>query len=415
MIGVRLARFVSIGSAAAIVASCMSMSGTAPRSTTAQPFQWDDRPASAEDLYQKRVVQLEESFGRIDYDIKGPVPGSASPKSLPRSETTRIKQSAIEVARNYAARMNSSSLLIWDGSAIVAEEYFGATTAETLMPSKSLSKPMAAISIGRAIALGQIADLDQSVADFIEEWRGTDRQSMTVRDVLLMQTGLLEQSFDLDPAGPLMRAYIDPYHEQYIIEKYPLTDEPGTRYAYSNATGDLVAIIIERATGKPYAEFLGEDVLSPINAAGGEAWLNRPNGKSHSGCCMFFAAETYLKVAQLLLDEGLADGEQILPIGYVAEMRKPSNFNQHYGLGVWLGTPFLKDRGFLGPESAVPGIFHSEPYLADDVYLFDGSGSQVIYIVPSANVIVMRTGNNPTGEEKWDNSFLINTILGGID
>lgn len=375
---------------------------------------WADRPDTAEALYLKRIEQITEARGRIDYDIIGQVPGAANPMPLPRSTETQINSDALNSATQYAQDNNSSALLVWHGNAIVSESYFGETQADTLLPTKSLSKPLSAIAIGRAIMLGQITDLDQPVADYITEWQGTDKQSMTIRDALLMQSGLLEQAFGIDPNGPLMRAYLDPYHDQYIVEHYPLTDAPGTRFAYSNASADLIAIIIERASGKSYRQFIGEDVLAPIGAAGGEAWLNRPDGNAHSGCCMFFPAETILKYARLLMDDGRAEGQQILPDGFVNEMRAPSTHNPHYGLGIWLGSPYLERRGFLGLESDAPKVLHSEPFLADDVFMFDGSGSQIVYIVPSHDMIVLRTGNNPTGEQEWDNSFLINTILSGL-
>ena len=46
------------------------------------------------------------------------------------------------------------------------------------------------------------------------------------------------------------------------------------------ATGDL-GLVIERATGRRYAEFLSREVLAPLGAAGGEIWINRPGGLAH--------------------------------------------------------------------------------------------------------------------------------------
>ena len=65
-----------------------------------------------------------------------------------------------------------------------------------------------------------------------------------------MRSGLLKQSFSKDPKDILNRTYLHPYHAEIIINEYPLTHEPGTRYDYSNANAELIAPLIERATGK---------------------------------------------------------------------------------------------------------------------------------------------------------------------
>ncbi|MEP3050715.1 MAG: serine hydrolase domain-containing protein [Erythrobacter sp.] len=376
---------------------------------------WAERPADADELYQARVAQLERDQGRIEYDILGPIASGAAEQKLARQSTTGINPAALAAIREYSASNDSSALLVWHKDAIVEESYFGDSNAQSLLPSKSLSKPLASIAIGRAIALGLIEGLDQKASDFITEWQSTPKQDMTLRDILWMQSGLLEQSFDLDPDGPLMRAYVDPYHERYIVDEYPLTDEPGTRYAYSNATGDLTAVIIERASGKDYAEFVGEEILAPLAAADGEAWINRPDGKSRSGCCMFFTAETYLKFARLLLDDGMIDGERLLPQGFVAAMRTGSPYFANHGMGLWLGEPYRARRSFLGAEAQIAAVLQNEPFLAADTFMFDGNGHQVTYIVPSQDLIVLRLGNRPSADgAEWDNSVLLNTVLRGI-
>ena len=58
--------------------------------------------------------------------------------------------------------------------------------------------------------------------------------------------------------------------------------------------------------------------------------------------------------------------------------------------------------------------YHSEPYLAKDLYLFDGNANQVIYIIPSKKLVIMRLGNNPSKEKKWDNAYIPNRIVRGL-
>lgn len=391
--------------------ACMSTTDNALAGPAKTPpsASWKDRPADSETLYKKRFAAI-AARERLEYDVMAPVPG-ATQSNLPELSTDALPRSAVEKIIDYAAKNNSSALLVWHDGTLAAERYFEGNTATTPLVSKSLSKPLSAIAIGRAIALGHITSLDQKLSDFIVEWQGTPKESMTIRHMLSMASGLLEQSFAMDPDSPFPRAYLDPYHGQYIIDEYPLTDVPGTKYSYNNATGDLVAIVIERATGRQYEEFIGTEILQKIGAPGGMIWLNREGGLAHSGCCMLLPAESWLKLGILLANDGKVDGAPVLPEGYVDEMRTASATNPYYGLGVWIGSPYAERRGFMGPASQAPKVFHSAPYLADDLFLFDGNGNQVTYIVPSRKLVILRMGDSPPKEPEWDNSFIPNTIL----
>jgi hypothetical protein len=61
-------------------------------------------------------------------------------------------------------------------------------------------------------------------------------------------------------------------------------------------------------------------------------------------------------------------------------------------------------------------VLHSEPYLADDLFLFDGNSNQVVFIVPSRRLVILRVGDNPprVAGTEWDNSALPNLVLRGL-
>ena len=122
------------------------------------------------------------------------------------------------------------------------------------------------------------------MADYIGEWRGTPKAAITIRQVLSMRSGLLPQGPAPGADNILNRAYLHPYHDRIIINDYPLVDRPGSRYEYSNANGDLVALLIERATGVGYEDWLAREVLAPIGARGGQLWMNRPAAVPPAAC-----------------------------------------------------------------------------------------------------------------------------------
>jgi CubicO group peptidase (beta-lactamase class C family) len=373
------------------------------------------QPPPPDEVFNSRVQEMIAGRGEFKgYSPLEDVPGATTPKALPRASRPTIPIAALDESAAYAERNRSSAFIVWRGGRIEMERYFGKTDATTPIVSKSLAKPLTAIAIGRAMKLGKIRSLDQSVADYIPQWRGKPQATMTIRHLLDMRTGLLAQGFAPEPDNHWNRAYLDPDHGNYIIDHYPLTDTPGSRYEYSNATSELVAIVIEAATGRRYAEFVSSEVLKPIGAPGGTVWINRPGGLAHSGCCMMLPAQSWLRLAVLLMDNGQWNGKALLPRGFVQQMRIATAQNPHYGLGLWIAGPYLERRGFQHPDRPGGKVLHSEPYLARDLSLFDGNSNQVVYMVPSARLIILRTGDSPPKEPEWDNAVLPNMLLRAI-
>lgn len=364
--------------------------------------------------YRARFDAFTANPAQFDYSPMEAVPGAKRVRPLPVRATPAIAAAALQEAERYAEVNRSSALIVWRDGALEAARYFGNTTRETPLVSKSLAKPLTAIAIGRAIRLGKIKGLNQPIADFIPELKGTPKAAILVRHLLDMRSGLLDQGFSPDPEHPWNRAYLDTDHGNYIVRSYPLTDPPGSRYAYANAPSELVALVIERATGRRYAEFLNREVLIPLGAAGGEVWVNRPQGLAHSGCCIKLPAETWARLAILLLDNGVANGKRLLPPGYVREMRTGTPQNPSFGLGIWLGEPYRQRRGFGAPGTPGPQVLHSEPYLDPDLFLFDGNSNQTVHISPKHRLIVLRLGETPPKSPEWDNSYLPNLLIRGL-
>jgi CubicO group peptidase (beta-lactamase class C family) len=378
-----------------------------------------------EALYLQRFEQLAAAAraGSVleSYDPLEAVAGTARVVPLPRARANRagIAAAALQAADDYAARNNSIALLVFRAGRLELERYYRGHQPAQTFPSRSLAKPMTAVAVGRAIALGSIRSLDQPVADFVSEWRGDPRRSrILVRHLLDMRSGFLPQAAATRADDILNRTYLHPRHEEIILRDYPVVDEPGTRYEYNNATSEMVAVLIERATGRRYAEFLSTEVLKPLGAAGGTVWVNRPGGMAHSGCCLMLPAESWLRLALLVMQDGRWQGRRLLPVGYVGQMRQATTQNPYYGLGLYVAGTYTDRRGFANPEREPPArrVWHSEPYLARDLVLFDGNANQVVYIVPSEQLIILRVGNAPPrgAAGEWDNSFLPNTLLRGI-
>lgn len=249
------------------------------------------------------------------------------------------------------------------------------------------------------------------MTDFIPEWQGTPKATMTLRMVLEMRSGLKKQEYAgaevADPENILNRAYLGTHIEDTLIADYPLTDPPGSTYAYSQANGDLVAIVVERATGRRYAEFLSRELIQPTGGRGGTVWVDREGGLAHSGCCTMLPAETWLRMGILLLNDGLWNTKRLLPEGFVAEIRRGSMQNPYYGAGIY-------PAGVYTPRRPPHNPLQGEPFEAEDLYMLDGNANQVLYVIPSAKLVILRMGTRPPSSPEWDNAVLPNLLLRGL-
>lgn len=340
------------------------------------------------------------------------VPGVTGFVPFPRANT--ISAAALDAAKRYAAERNSSALIIWRQGAIELEAYFDGVSSESLLASGSLAKPLSVIAVGRAIQEGQIQSLDEPAANYLTEWRGTPKAGIAVRHLLDMRSGLLPQNWEQKIDSVMIRANLHPFHEEIIIHEYPLVNEPGTRYDYANVNSELVVPVLERATNKRYAHWISQQIIVPLGARGGQVWLNRENGVAHAGGGLRFPADTYLRMAILVMQGGLWEGQQLLGADFVAAMTRPTPQNAHAGMGVYIGSPYVERRGALNPDQTAGRTYHSEPYAAEDLVLFDGNGNQVAYMVPSQDLVILRLGRWPPRDKLWDNAVLPNLIIGGL-
>ena len=199
---------------------------------------------------------------------------------------------------------------------------------------------------------------------------------MLVRHLLDMRTGLLRQGFNPSPESILNRSYLHPYHTNVIINEYPLAHKPGERYDYSNATSEMVAPLIERATGVRYGAWVSEQVLKPLGAKGGEVWLNRSGGTAHSGCCIMLPADSFMRLGLLSYYYGVWEGTRLLPVGYVAESRIVTPQHPHTGMGLYVADSYVKHRGAVSiPEQK--GSIHRR-----NSPQFSGTGTALARVVP---------------------------------
>lgn len=308
----------------------------------------------------------------------------------------------------YAERVGSFALLVHQGPGIQLETYWQGFGPDDVTETYSMAKSILGLMIGFAIEDGSIQSLDDPVSRYIPEWVGSDRQALTLRQVLQMASGLEHHRFNFDllqnPYGKAIRLFIGPNMEDAIL-RFGLDSQPGT-FAYNSANSQLVMLILQRATGRPYADFVAQKLWQPLGAKPARLWLDRAGGipKAYS----FFQARPrdWLRVGLAIKNSGVVNGRQVLPPGWLRQMKSPSPTNPKYGLHLWIGSPHVPERFYN--KNTPFGVKQAEPFLVDDVVFFDGGGGQRVYIVPSADLVIVRTGMR---SPQWDDGIIPNIVL----
>lgn len=334
------------------------------------------------------------------FDVAGmsplePVRGA--PKRLPRK--AMLDAPAL---RALAEETRTQSLLVWHGGRLVYSYYRPGTDAATLSSPASMMKPVLALSIGVAVGRGRMA-LDDPASRWLPEWRGDPRGSITVRQLLQMTSGLAKDGPATEGgrgAELMLGTQIDA-----VALATPLTGTPGAAFDYNNVNSQLLRLMLERATGRRYADWLSETIWRPIGAADGAVWLDRPGGAARGYGGMVATPESWLRVGLLIKDRGRVGARQVVPAWWIDAMTAPSPRDPNFGLHLWRATPFAAVRGYGSGKA--PPVKTAVPFVAADMVFFDGGGGQRVYVSRARDLVIVRIGATLWD---WDDSKLPNLV-----
>ena len=369
--------------------------------------------------FYKRLATFSRDTQITDFEWYEPtevVAGTPGPPlaRAPKGDST-IDEALAQDIINFAQDQNSVALLVWHKGAIQLEHYGDGYGPESRTNSASMHKSVMALAYGVLIEEGIIPSVDEPAATYITEWAGDDRAKITIRNLLHMASGLDRPAFSFAPWSDAFKFMLGT-DVTSIALKYPSLDPPATHFSYSNLNSQVLGTIIERATGMRYAEALSKYLWSKLGTKPGYVWLDQPGGMARTSGALLVTAEDWLRMGLLHLNKGKVDGVQVVPENWIQEVTTPSPTNLNYGYQTWLGTMWEQERTY---GKGVPAsIRHSEPFAAEDIVYFDGSGGQRVYIVPSEDLVIVRTGpggmDPKTGVFTWDDSVLPNLVIRGL-
>lgn len=340
---------------------------------------------------------------------------SSQPKPLdyaPAAERT-VSPAALQAVEDYAAEFNSFSLLVIQGGRVQHEWYAPGWDPERLTQSQSMMKTVTAIMVGMAIADGYIESTSDPLGRYFEEWAGDPRGEITVADLMTMSSGLAQFRFTLNPfAADSSFRFLNTGDRRAAVMRTPLEWAPGSRFDYNDVAAQLAGMLVERASGRPYADYVLARLWQPLGGQHAELWLDRPGGTVMTACCFLAAPRDWAKIGLMLKDGGRIYGQQVVPEDWVERMITPSPQYPGYGYFTWLGAG-------IGDKANEPGedTFQTEPFLAEDTVMLLGYGGQRVYFSRALDLVVVRLGPfaglQPL-KSGWDNAYLFNTVIRGL-
>ena len=337
-----------------------------------------------------------------------PVRGCTA-RPLPAAPAAALAPGTFEAMRQWSDARGGVGLVVLVGGKVAGEAYAAGVTGATPLQTNSTHKSVVALLMGAAIADGLIKSVDDPVGRYIPALKDDPRGKITLRQLLSMASGLKNPSLAKreDAAVELMLG-----NSSAAALALPQEGAPGA-FNYNNANLQLAGLALANAAqrgGKGrYAEYLSKRLWCPLGNGPASLWLDGEGGQPRFYAHLNAGLSDWARLGELIRHKGKWNGRQVLPAKWITAITAPSAGNPGYGMGVWRGSPYVKDRRY-SKESPVT-VPQAEPFLADDVAYFDGFGGQRVYIVPSAGLVIARAG---TPGPNWDEGVLVNLALKGM-
>jgi CubicO group peptidase (beta-lactamase class C family) len=291
--------------------------------------------------------------------------------------------------REMLKRTNSGSFLVFRNDSLVCERYFEPVADTVMTNSFSMAKTITCLLFQRAIEEGKIASWDEPVRKFLP-WVGkaavekgdavdgvspdqmeANAAALTLRHLITMSAGLQWNESYQSPFGITAKAYYGSDIEATMRE-VPVVVMPGTQFEYQSGSTQLLGLVLEQVTGKHLSDLASDWLWKPLGMEAPAYWsLDKANGRELNFCCVNARSRDFGRLGLMVLH----NGKGLVDSGFLAMARKP------FEMGGKTLVPFYGHSFWLG---SVDGV---------DFQFFNGLKGQYIVVIPSKNMVVVRTGH----------------------
>ncbi len=387
----------------------LMLSGTALAQTPAPALPADPATlalmARMKAIPQDRAVESPEAYTPAET-----VTGRAAPPTPSVTPAQAgISEAALANAQAYADGQNSFALIVARNGKIAWEHYAPGFSAASKYSTASMHKAVVALAFGPAIAAGKIA-LSDRVDRWLPELAGDPKGASTIEQLLRMTAGLgvPPGGAPYAPGGPSSQLMFAT-DIRTAAAGFAVVTPPDTEFAYANVSTQLAGLALSAAVGGRYADWLSAKLWAPIGAGDAALWLDRPGGNPHYFCCLQATARDWLRVGELIRNQGRVGRRKVIASDWVKAITAASPLNPNFGMNIWRGSPHVAVRRYGKAQGLT--VAAKDAFARDDVVFIDGAGAQRVYVVPSAGLTIVRIGKPALG---WDDSALVNMVLAGV-
>jgi CubicO group peptidase (beta-lactamase class C family) len=284
---------------------------------------------------------------------------------------------------------------------IVAEQYAPGITRDTPLPGWSMTKSVMNALTGILVGSGRLT-LDAPVP--IAEWRKPDdaRRSITVDHLLHMSSGLrFDEGMSSVRADVVRMLFQTGDTAGFAIGK-SLVAPPGTRWQYSSGTTNILARAMRNVLSSP-AEYLTFPRRALFDRIGMSSAVMETDaaGTFVGSSYMYATARDWARFGMLYMQDGVWNGERVLPQGWVSYSSSPApaDTTKQYGAHFWLQIP----EGYGGSDRRLPvTAFHAA-----------GHEGQFVTVVPSRDLVIVRLGRTRYAGA-WDHATFVREVLAAL-
>ncbi|KAF5062811.1 Beta-lactamase [anaerobic digester metagenome] len=275
----------------------------------------------------------------------------------------------------------------------VAEKYADEFSTETLFLSWSMAKSFINALAGILVKEGK---LDIYASAGMDEWKNDERRNITIHHLMQMNSGL-EWNEDYGNSSDVNNMLHKEGDMARFASSKPLEYSPGSVFEYSSGSTNIVSYLMRKAIGDDaeYFAFPREQLFNKIGMRSAVFEVDA-SGTFVGSSYLYASLRDYARFGLLYLNNGNWQGEQILPENWVAYSTTAANgSDRSYGAFFWLNQA---------------GIDY--PDVPRDMFSCRGHDGQFIYIIPSKELVIVRTGFSKNGE--FDHNGFVAGIVDAI-
>ncbi|MEO8106188.1 MAG: serine hydrolase [Actinomycetes bacterium] len=301
---------------------------------------------------------------------------------------------------DFLARSSTDGFIVLRGREVLVERYLNGMKPGTRHLLQSVSKSMCSAVFGRYVESDQIA-VDEPVGSYLPELADSAYGDATVQQVLDMTVAVAYDEEYTDPESEVQT------HERVGRWRTPLPTDPvdtyaflaglkksgdhGRKFAYCSANTEVLAWLLERVSGRPYAELLHTDLWAALGAQhDGSATVDAAGFPMASGG-VSVTLRDLARFGRVILDAAQApDGASVIPAAWVADMRRGGD-----------RAAAAESMGDVHPH----GSYRNQFWVTGDRHgCFYGVGiyGQYVWMNPAADVVIAKMSSLPVADDQSD-------------